>query len=274
MLEALNLCLEIDAPPESEEDTLHLLREVNFQVPQGHLMAIVGPSGCGKTTLLKVIAGISEQTSGVLKWENRDLEEDEDLHPGELGYVPQFSVAHDLLTVEECIANSMALRTQLPGTDDFEPKLDKVLEITGLTDLADRRVKVLSGGQKRRLGLALELVTNPCLLLCDEVTSGLEPEAQEQILATLRAITREAPVTLILSTHSVQAAEATDRIILLEQGVIVETGSFVRRARGAPRALLRYRALAPACSNFGLGGRTGIRRAGALRRRRSLSARR
>src|SRR6476660_3539706 len=99
MLEAHNVCLEVDAPPGAEEDSLHLLREVNFQVPQGHLMAIVGPSGCGKTTLLKVIAGIVEQTKGSLKWEGHDLKEEEDLHPGELGYVPQFSVAHDLLTV-------------------------------------------------------------------------------------------------------------------------------------------------------------------------------
>ena len=190
MLEALNVCLEVDAPPGSEEESLHLLREVHFAVPQGHLMAIVGPSGCGKTTLLKVIAGITEQTDGHLKWETRDLKEEEDLHPGELGYVPQFSVAHDLLTVEESIAHSMALRTQLPGTEDFEPKLDKILEITGLTDLADRRIKVLSGGQKRRLGLALELVTNPCLLLCDEVTSGLDPKSEREITKLLSLLSR------------------------------------------------------------------------------------
>eukprot|EP01031_Cornospumella_fuschlensis_P021545 gene21545-26389_t len=84
MLEAHNVCLEIDAPPEAEEESLHLLRGVNFQAPSGHLMAIVGPSGCGKTTLLKVIAGIQEQTEGDLKWEGRDLKEEEDLHPGEL----------------------------------------------------------------------------------------------------------------------------------------------------------------------------------------------
>ena len=233
MLEALNLCLEIDAPPESEEDTLHLLREVNFQVPQGHLMAIVGPSGCGKTTLLKVIAGISEQTSGVLKWENRDLEEDEDLHPGELGYVPQFSVAHDLLTVEECIANSMALRTQLPGTDDFEPKLDKVLEITGLTDLADRRVKVLSGGQKRRLGLALELVTNPCLLLCDEVTSGLDPKSEREITELLRVLSRENARRVVINvTHSLASLEAFDSVLVMYQGRLVY--------HGQPKLLTHY----------------------------------
>jgi len=225
MLEARNVGLEVDAPPGSEEESLHLLREVAFSVPQGHLMAIVGPSGCGKTTLLKVIAGIVEQTDGELKWEDRDLKEEEDLHPGELGYVPQFSVAHDLLTVEECVANSMALRTQLPGTDEFEPKLDKVLELTGLTELAERRVKVLSGGQKRRLGLALELVTNPCLLLCDEVTSGLDPKSEREITDLLKVLSRENPRRLVINvTHSLASLEAFDSVLVMYQGRLVFHG--------------------------------------------------
>jgi ABC-type multidrug transport system ATPase subunit len=206
---------------------------VAFSVPQGHLMAIVGPSGCGKTTLLKVIAGITEQSDGELKWEGRDLKEEEDLHPGELGYVPQFSVAHDLLTVEECIANSMALRTQLPGTDDFEPKLDKILELTGLTDLADRRIKVLSGGQKRRLGLALELVTNPCLLLCDEVTSGLDPKSEREITELLRVLSRENPRRLVVNvTHSLASLEAFDSVLVMYQGRLVY--------HGPPKMLTHY----------------------------------
>ncbi len=233
MLEAKNVCLEIDAPPGSEEESLHLLREVSFTTPQGHLMAIVGPSGCGKTTLLKVIAGISEQTEGALKWEMRDLKEEEDLHPGELGYVPQFSVAHDLLTVDECVAASMSLRTQLPGTDEFEPKLENILAITGLTELADRRVKVLSGGQKRRLGLALELVTNPCLLLCDEVTSGLDPKSEREITDLLRVLSRENPRRVVINvTHSLASLEAFDSVLVMYQGRLVY--------HGPPKLLTHY----------------------------------
>jgi ABC transport system ATP-binding/permease protein len=233
MLEAHDVSLEIDAPPGSDEDSLHLLREVSFQAPAGHLMAIVGPSGCGKTTLLKVIAGIQEQTQGVLKWEGRDLKEEEDLHPGELGYVPQFSIAHDLLTVEECIAGAMALRTQLPGTEEFEPKLDHILATTGLEELADRRVKVLSGGQKRRLGLALELVTNPCLLLCDEVTSGLDPKSEREITDLLRLLSRENPRRVVVNvTHSLASLEAFDSVLVLYQGCLV--------FHGPPKLLTHY----------------------------------
>ncbi len=233
MLEANHLSLEVDPPSGSEEESLYLLKEVSFQVPQGHLMAIVGPSGCGKTTLLKVIAGIVEQTAGDLKWEGRDLKEEEDLHPGELGYVPQFSVAHDLLTVEECVVSTMALRTQLPGTDDFLPKLDQILAVTGLTELADRQVKVLSGGQKRRLGLALELVTNPCLLLCDEVTSGLDPKSEGEITQLLRLLSRENPRRLVVNvTHSLASLEAFDSVLVMYQGHLV--------FHGPPEAMCHY----------------------------------
>jgi ABC-type multidrug transport system ATPase subunit len=233
MLEAHNVGLEVDAPPGSAQESLHLLSSVGLSVPSGHLMAIVGPSGCGKTTLLKVIAGIQEQTEGSLKWQGKDLKEEEDLHPGELGYVPQFSVAHDLLTVRECVASSMALRTQLSGTRDFEPRLRHILEMTGLTELEDRRVKVLSGGQKRRLGLALELVTNPCLLLCDEVTSGLDPKSEQEITELLRVLSRENEQRIVINvTHSLASLQAFDSVLVMYQGHVVY--------HGPPKLLTHY----------------------------------
>ena len=231
MLEVVDVSLELDAPPGAE--SLHLLNAVSLRVPAGHLMAIVGPSGCGKTTLLKVVAGIQAPSSGHVKWEGRDLQEEEDLHPGELGYVPQFSVAHDLLTVEECIASSIALRTQLPGTEEFEPALNRILAVTGLTELADRRVRVLSGGQKRRLGLALELVTNPCLLLCDEVTSGLDPKSEQEITRLLRVLARDNPRRVVINvTHSLASLDAYDSVLVMHQGRLV--------FHGPPRLLRHY----------------------------------
>jgi ABC-type multidrug transport system ATPase subunit len=234
MLKALNVCLEVDGPGDSEENaTLHLLREVSFNVPPAHLVAIVGPSGCGKTTLLKVITGILQQTSGELLWGGRDLSHEEDLHPGDLGYVPQFSVAYDLLTVEESIASAMVLRTQLAQTEDFIPALDHILEVTGLTHLSDRQVKVLSGGQKRRLGLALELVTDPCLLLCDEVTSGLDPKSEHEITDLLRVLSRGHPKRVVVNvTHSLASLEAYDSVMVMYQGVLTY--------HGPPQAMMHY----------------------------------
>lgn len=234
MLKALNVSLEVDGPGDSEENaTLYLLRDVTFNVPPAHLMAIVGPSGCGKSTLLKVITGILEQTDGELHWDGRDLSNEEDLHPGDLGYVPQFSVAYDLLTVEESIASAMALRTQLAKTEDFIPSLDYILEVTGLTHLSDRLVKVLSGGQKRRLGLALELVTDPCLLLCDEVTSGLDPKSEHEITNLLRVLSRGHPKRVVINvTHSLASLDAYDSVMVMYQGVLT--------FHGPPKAMMHY----------------------------------
>lgn len=233
MLTAHNVSLEVPSPGDGgETNTLSLLQDISFDLPSGHLAAIVGPSGCGKSTLLKVITGILEQTSGELFWAGRDLGE-EDLHPGDLGYVPQFSVAYDLLTVEESIASAMSLRTQLAGTEDFIPSLDHILEETGLTHLSDRLVKVLSGGQKRRLGLALELVTDPCLLLCDEVTSGLDPKSEREITDLLRVLSRGHPKRVVLNvTHSLASLDAYDSVMVLYQGVLAY--------HGPPEPMLHY----------------------------------
>src|SRR5690606_25391474 len=93
------------------------------------------------------------------------------------------------------------------------------------TDLADRRVKVLSGGQKRRLGLALELVTNPCLLLCDEVTSGLDPKSEAEITELLRVLARENPRRVVINvTHSLASLEAFDSVLVMFQGRLVYHG--------------------------------------------------
>lgn len=231
MLKAHNVCLEVDGSEPGT--TLHLLREVSFNIPPGHLVAIVGPSGCGKSTMLKVITGILQQTAGDLEWDGRNLSDEEDLHPGDLGYVPQFSIAYDLLTVEESIASAMALRTRLAQTDDFIASLDYILEVTGLTHLADRQVKVLSGGQKRRLGLALELVTDPCLLLCDEVTSGLDPKSEREITDLLRVLSRGHPKRVVINvTHSLASLDAYDSVMVMYQGVLTY--------HGPPKSMTHY----------------------------------
>lgn len=226
MLKAHNVSLEVEGPGDTEGNaTLHLLREVSFDMPPAHLAAIVGPSGCGKTTLLKVLTGILQESEGELLWDGRNLSEEEDLHPGDLGYVPQFSVAYDLLTVEESIGSAMALRTQLAKSEDFIVSLDHILEMTGLPHLAERQVKVLSGGQKRRLGLALELVTDPCLLLCDEVTSGLDPKSEREITDLLRMLSREHPKRVVINvTHSLASLGAYDSVLVMFEGVLAYHG--------------------------------------------------
>lgn len=187
-------------------------------------MAIVGPSGCGKTTLLKIIAGLQPETSGKLFWDDQDLSDDQDLEPWEIGYVPQFSIAHDELTVDEAIEAAAKLTTRLRGHEALNDRLDQVLHEAGLTEIADRRIKVLSGGQKRRLGLALELVTQPKLLLCDEVTSGLDPRSERDIVTLLHRLSRKAGRIVLSVTHSLAHLELYDSILVLHEGRVAYHG--------------------------------------------------
>ena len=220
MLESRNICLEV----EGEEEPLFLLNDINFCVPKGHFMAIVGPSGCGKTTLLKSIAGIMATTSGSFFWEGRDLAEEGDFKPYEIGYVPQFSIAYDELTVDESIECSARLRVH--GTEDeINDLIDSVLEETGLTEIADRQVKRLSGGQKRRLALAMELVSHPRILLCDEVTSGLDPRSEQEIVELLHQLSRKEGRIVISVTHSLAQLDLYDSIMVLVKGNLAYHGS-------------------------------------------------
>jgi ABC-type multidrug transport system ATPase subunit len=213
-------------------DEVPLLEEINLRVPTGHFMAIVGPSGCGKSTLLKLIAGINQESSGSIFWNGRNLSEEGDLGHAEIGYVPQFSIAYEALTVEENIESAIGLRAKTENREAFYQLVDKVLASTGLDSLRDRSVKVLSGGQRRRLSLALELVTDPVLLLCDEVTSGLDPKSEQEIVHLMHQLSRNEHRLVVNVTHSLASLELYDSVLVLDAGRVVY--------HGPPRALEHY----------------------------------
>ncbi|TLD71514.1 ATP-binding cassette domain-containing protein [Phragmitibacter flavus] len=229
MLELHNISLSVLRDGENQS----LLENIHFSVPSGHLLAIVGPSGCGKTTLMKTIAGLKEEDTGEILWQGRNLAEDGDLHPSELGYVPQFSIAHELLTIEECVTSAITLRTRQNDDESATALLDQTLKSTGLTALRDRQVKILSGGQKRRLGLALEIVTQPTLLLCDEVTSGLDPKSEREITQLLHDLARADRNRIVINvTHNLGNLSLYDTVLVLHEGRVIY--------HGPPRALAHY----------------------------------
>ena len=214
-----------------DDTALPLLDQVSFTLPPSHFLAIVGPSGCGKTTLLKIIAGLQPETSGHLLWRGQDLADGGELTASELGYVPQFSIAHDPLTVAECVENAVRLRTRLRG-EALDAAVDEALRLTGLADLNEHRVAILSGGQKRRLGLAMEWVSHPALLLCDEVTSGLDPRSASEIVHLLHTLSRHSGRSVITVTHSLDDLELYDSVLVLTAGRVA--------FHGAPSALAHY----------------------------------
>lgn len=228
MLEVKNVNFTI----QKDGEDLHLLDNVSIKVPRGHFMAIVGPSGCGKSTLLKTIAGINVESAGEVRWDGRNLSEDGDLEPHEFGYVPQFSIAYDQMTVEESIDNAIKLRLRTRNAAEVEERSDKIIDQVGLDAIRESRVAILSGGQKRRLGLALEMATNPDLLLADEVTSGLDPKSENEIVRLLHKLAKSDNRIVISVTHSLGNLDLYDSVLVLYAGRVVY--------HGPPRALNHY----------------------------------
>ncbi|HBE22521.1 MAG TPA: ABC transporter, partial [Verrucomicrobiales bacterium] len=194
------------------------------EIRDGEFMVFVGPSGCGKTTLLKTIAGLNAESAGTLQWNGKSLSDGHDFEPSEIGYVPQFSIAYDPLTVDESIEAATRLRVRTTGSADLDARIDRALEETGLAAIADRPVKVLSGGQKRRLGLAMELVSDPKILLCDEVTSGLDPRSEREIVKLLHELSRKEGRIVLSVTHSLAHLELYDSILVLHEGRVAFHG--------------------------------------------------
>jgi ABC-type multidrug transport system ATPase subunit len=198
-----------------------LLSEITARLPRSHFAAIIGPSGCGKSTLLKVIAGIREHTVGTIHWQGRNVVSEDDLDPHEIGYVPQFSIAYELLSVEECVESALRLRVADLTPEQLDERIEKVLASVGLKEIGDRRVAMLSGGQKRRLSLAMELVSSPSLLLCDEVTSGLDPKSEDEIVRLMDDLSKSEDRIVLNVTHSLQHVSLYDSVIVLYEGYLV-----------------------------------------------------
>lgn len=228
MISLENISLQLGAG----EEAPRLLHEISAGFSRGHFVAIIGPSGCGKSTLLKTIAGIAPGTvQGTIRWDGRDLAE-KDFQASEFGYVPQFSIAYDELTVEESVDYSARLRVARQSSLARREMVTRLLREVGLEEFRDRRVSVLSGGQKRRLALAMELVSSPPILLCDEVTSGLDPQSEEEIVALLSKLAHEGNRLVISVTHSLKGLENYDAIVVLFRGMLAYAGQ--------PGLLARY----------------------------------
>ncbi len=201
-----------------------LLSGVSVKWPSNHFGAILGPSGCGKTTLLRLIAGLQNPSEGTLFWEGRDLLADGDFHPSEIGFVPQFSIAHDALTVGESLHAALRLRVAGLSSDERNQRVEKVIADCGLETVSERQVAVLSGGQKRRLSLAIEMLTAPRLLLCDEVLSGLDPKSEREIVDLLHHLSQENNRLILNVTHSLAHLELYDSATVLTGGHVAYHG--------------------------------------------------
>ena len=209
---------------------VEVLRGIDLQIQPGEVFGIIGKSGAGKSSLVRAINLLNRPTSGAVIVNGRDMTQlnDADLRAArrDIGMVFQ----HFNLLSSRTVFDNAALPLELAGMhqDAIRQRIEPLLELVGLTELAGRYPAQISGGQKQRVGIARALASQPKVLLSDEATSALDPETTRSILALLRKVNREMGLTVVLITHQMQVIkDVADRVAVIEAGRIVEIGSVV-----------------------------------------------
>lgn len=199
-------------------DGKKLLDDISFALDGRSLVAVIGPSGAGKSTLLKALIGQQKATEGDVFYDGRDLYENYDDLRQRIGVVPQDDVVHHQLTVRQALRYAAELRfpDDLPKKERNE-RVGEVIEELGLTNHADTQVAKLSGGQRKRTSVALELLTKPSLLFLDEPTSGLDPGLDKRLMEEFRKLA-DGGRTVVVITHNVASLSMCDRVLLLAPG--------------------------------------------------------
>ena len=216
MLRCENLSVTV-----ASERSQVLLDNICAQFAPAAMHAVIGPSGCGKTMLIKALLGLVER-SGSVFFGDREVRDADELS-GLVGFAPQFSIAPLFLTVRECL--NYTYRLTVADLSAQERRVAEVLELVGLAEHADKSVRSLSGGQLRRLALGQELMSDPPVLVCDEVTSGLDPLSENAILGLLRDICRNTGKTVIVIIHNLEKLPLFDSVAFVYNGQLLFQGS-------------------------------------------------
>ncbi|MFF4586436.1 FHA domain-containing protein [Streptomyces sp. NPDC001388] len=195
-----------------------LLDHVSFPVGEKCLLAVVGPSGAGKSTLLNALTGQRPADHGTVVYDGRDLYHDYAELRQRIGLVPQDDILHAQLTVRAALGYAAELRfPQDTAAAERRERVDEVIRELGLEQRAEQAVHSLSGGQRKRVSVALELLTKPSLLFLDEPTSGLDPGMDRSVMHMLRGLADDGR-TVIVVTHSVLSLDVCDRLLVLAPG--------------------------------------------------------
>jgi ABC-type multidrug transport system ATPase subunit len=200
-----------------------ILHHVDFAARPGELIGILGPSGSGKSTLLMALSGFRPAREGVVTFQGHDLYQTFEARKDQIGFVPQDDVVPRGLSVEKVLRYAAELR--LP---DFTPearqgRVEGVLRLLGLDERRGLRVSRLSGGQRKRVSVAVELLTRPALLFADEPTSGLDPALEADLMQQLKALTSPDRV-VVVTTHILSSLRLLDAACVLHQGRVVYFG--------------------------------------------------
>ncbi|MCC0718993.1 ABC transporter ATP-binding protein [Clostridioides sp. ZZV14-6105] len=203
--------------------TTKVLKDISLQVMKGEFVSIMGQSGSGKSTLLYILGGLDTPTSGNVYMNGTDISHFNDdkmsiIHRRNIGFVFQYYNLIPNLNVEENIMLPLLLDGK--KMNDYKNQLNEILEIVGLSDRRKHIPRELSGGQQQRVAIARALIGKPEILFADEPTGNLDSKTGAEIIQLLSKINQESGQTIIMVTHSSKAAESSNRIITVLDGVI------------------------------------------------------
>ncbi|MFJ8105011.1 FHA domain-containing protein [Streptomyces sp. NPDC096132] len=195
-----------------------ILKDVSFGVPEKSLIAVIGPSGSGKSTLLKALTGYRPANQGDVLYDNRNLYKQFAELRQRIGLVPQDDILHKELTVKKALKYAAKLRFPADTTGaEREARIDEVLRELKLDIHKEKKVTSLSGGQRKRVSVALELLTKPSLIFLDEPTSGLDPGMDRDVMQLLRGLADDGRTVLVV-THSVAELAICDKLLVMAPG--------------------------------------------------------
>lgn len=201
----------------------HILKGVSVAISPGEFAAIMGPSGSGKSTLLYILGGLDQPTSGKVIMNGQDIAKFDDADKSLMrrrttGFIFQFYNLIPNLSVAENILLPVLLDGKKAGA--YRSQLNDILETVGLTDKRDHTPRELSGGQQQRVAIARALINNPDIIYADEPTGNLDSKTGMEILALLQQIHRQQGKTILMVTHSTEAARYGNRMIYVKDGVV------------------------------------------------------
>lgn len=205
----------------------NLLDDVNLQVHPGQFVAIVGPSGAGKSTLLKLLCGLRKPSQGQILLDGQDVASLK-RSPDHIGYVPQDDIIHTSLSVDKVLHYAAALRLNPLDEQGRKQRIEHVLDMLQLRERRKLKVKRLSGGQRKRVSIAVELLAQPRVLFLDEPTSGLDPGMEKDLMHNLRKLAKsshkEKAHSVVVTTHIMDSLDLLDQLWVVFKGHLVFSG--------------------------------------------------
>lgn len=215
-IDAVNVSKRV--PDKNARGKISLVTNVSFRIEAGEFAAIVGGSGAGKSTLLDCINGMRPATDGKIYYDSNDYYENMNSYKGVMGYVPQRDILHDDLRVFDALRYTarLRIRARLPKKELAE-RVAAALEDVRLTGKEKLRISSLSGGQRKRVSIAMELMADPKVIFLDEPTSGLSPDLDMEMMELLKDLTKKGR-TVVIVTHAMENLDKCDKVAFLGKG--------------------------------------------------------